>query len=101
MNIDVIINFIHREDMILTKILGRRICPDCNKNFNVAHIETDDGYYMPPLMPNCSGPNGCDNPNCEAPANFITRDDDTEEVVKNRLAIYDKETLPILDFYNQ
>ena len=99
MDVDVVINFLHREEMVLAKILGRRVCPVCNKNFNIAHIQTDYGYVLPPLLPKGPDPTICDNEEHETPVKLITREDDTEEIVRNRLAIYDKETLPILNFY--
>ena len=50
-HIDLVINFFSREEVLLEKLMGRRVCPSCHKNYNVAHINTDDGYKMTPLIP--------------------------------------------------
>jgi len=63
------------------RILGRQICTKCgltfNKFFNVSKKE---------------------NHNCGLKY-LITRSDDNEKVIKNRFATYTKETLPILNYY--
>lgn len=76
------INLKLREEALLAKCLGRRMCSQCGGNFNVASIdiEGENGeprMYMPPLLP---------PPQCES--KLITRADDTEEVVKERLRVY-------------
>ncbi|ESQ52605.1 hypothetical protein EUTSA_v10016987mg [Eutrema salsugineum] len=94
-NIDLVINLKLREEALLAKCLGRRICSECGANYNVAciDIEGEDGsprMYMPPLLP---------PPSCES--KLISRDDDTEEVVKERLRIYNKMTQPVEEFYRK
>jgi adenylate kinase len=42
--IDLVINFFNREEILLQKLMGRRVCPSCQKNYNVADINTPDGY---------------------------------------------------------
>lgn len=81
-DIDLVINLKLREEALLAKCLGRRMCSQCGGNFNVASIdiEGENGgarMYMPPLLP---------PPQCES--KLITRADDTEEVVKERLRVY-------------
>ena len=81
-DIDLVINLKLREDILVEKCLGRRICSQCGGNFNVASIEIKGengrpGIYMAPLLP----PSGC-------ASKLITRADDTEEVVKERLRVY-------------
>lgn len=80
----MVINLKLREEALIAKCLGRRICSDCGGNYNVACIDIkgEDGsprMYMPPLLP---------PPNCES--KLITRSDDTEEVVKERLRVYNE-----------
>lgn len=82
MEIDLVVNLKLREDALVAKCLGRRICSDCGVNFNVACIEFkgkngNTDMYMPPLLP----PSHC-------ASKLITRADDTEEVVKERLRMY-------------
>lgn len=81
------INLKLREDALIAKCLGRRICSECGGNYNVAciDIKADDDktrMYMPPLLP----PSHCEN-------KLITRSDDTEDVVKERLRIYHETVL--------
>ncbi|KFK36818.1 hypothetical protein AALP_AA4G175300 [Arabis alpina] len=94
-NVDLVINLKLREEALLAKCLGRRICSECGANYNVACIDIkgDDvspRMYMPPLLP---------PPNCES--KLICRADDTEEVVKERLRIYNKMTQPVEEFYKK
>lgn len=83
-DIDLVINLKLREEALLAKCLGRRICSECGGNYNIACIDIkgDDGspeLYMAPLLP---------PPHCEA--KLIMRSDDTEEVVKKRLRVYNE-----------
>lgn len=88
------INLKLREEALLAKCIGRRKCSQCGGNFNVASIdiEGENGgprMYMPPLLP---------PPECES--KLITRADDTEEVVKERLRVYhDLVRIASLEFY--
>jgi adenylate kinase len=49
---------------------------------------------MPPLLPK---PSDCDK--CHGKPNLITRDDDTAEVVKERLKVYHAQTAPLTQYY--
>jgi adenylate kinase len=51
LKIDLIINFFNREEVLLQKLMGRRVCPCCSRNYNIAEINTADGYQMKPLLP--------------------------------------------------
>ncbi|EXB88488.1 putative adenylate kinase 1 [Morus notabilis] len=92
-DIDLVINLKLREDALLAKCLGRRICSECGGNFNIACIDIKGedgkpGIYMPPLDP---------PPHCAS--KLITRSDDTEEVVKERLRVYNEMSQPLEEFY--
>ncbi|MBA0841562.1 hypothetical protein Goarm_004048, partial [Gossypium armourianum] len=92
-DVDLVINLKLREEALLAKCLGRRICSECGGNYNVACIDIKaengrPGMYMAPLPP---------PPQCAS--KLITRPDDTEEVVKQRLRIYQAMTRPVEDFY--
>ncbi|XP_078445983.1 adenylate kinase 1, chloroplastic-like [Wolffia australiana] len=94
-DIDQVINLKLREDVLLKKCLGRRICSQCGGNFNVALIDIKEeegkpGIYMAPLLP----PSDCAD-------KLVTRSDDTEEVVKERLRIYNDMTQPVEEFYRK
>ncbi|XP_057981841.1 adenylate kinase 1, chloroplastic-like [Malania oleifera] len=92
-DIDLVINLKLREEALLAKCLGRRICSECGGNYNVASIDIKSengrpGMYMAPLLP---------PPHCSS--KLITRSDDTEAVVKERLRIYNEMSQPVEDFY--
>ncbi|KAG9442426.1 hypothetical protein H6P81_018280 [Aristolochia fimbriata] len=92
-DIDLVVNLKLREDVLLEKCLGRRICSQCGGNFNIAAIDIKSengmpGICMQPLLP---------PPHCSA--KLISRSDDTEEVVKERLRIYNEMSQPVEDFY--
>ncbi|XP_016183328.1 adenylate kinase 1, chloroplastic [Arachis ipaensis] len=92
-DLDLVINLKLREDILLEKCLGRRICNQCGGNFNIAsiNIKAEDGspgIIMAPLLP----PSNC-------LSKLITRSDDTEAVVRERLRIYNEMTRPVEEFY--
>ncbi|KAH7669302.1 Adenylate kinase/UMP-CMP kinase protein [Dioscorea alata] len=93
-DLDLVLNLKLREDVLIEKCLGRRICSQCGGNFNVASISVKGengmpGIYMAPLLP----PSHCTS-------KLITRSDDTEEVVKERLRIYNEMSKPVEEFYS-
>ncbi|WOG91236.1 hypothetical protein DCAR_0310484 [Daucus carota subsp. sativus] len=92
-DIDLVVNLKLREDVLLEKCLGRRICNQCGKGFNVASINAEEKNGLPamsmaPLLP---------PPHCAS--KLITRSDDTELVVKERLRVYNEKSQPVEDFY--
>ncbi len=67
---------------ILARITGRRSCPSCGAVYHVA--------TQPPKAAGV----------CDAcGAALVQRDDDGEEVVRERLKVYRKHTAPLLDLY--
>ncbi len=72
------------EDEIIARLTGRRVCPNCGA---VYHIRNN-----PPKKEGI-----CD----KCGTALIQRDDDTEEVVKNRLEVYKKNTLPLIEYYTK
>ncbi|GJY34059.1 adenylate kinase 1, chloroplastic-like protein [Tanacetum coccineum] len=73
------LHFVLLRVVLVEKCLGRRICSECGKGFNVASINAKaengrPGMSMAPLLP----PSHC-------ASKLVTRADDTEEVVKERL----------------
>jgi len=68
--------------LIMDRLGGRRVCPKCGAGFHVANI--------PPKRKGI-----CDV--CSAA--LITRADDQPETIRNRLAVYAKQTAPLIDFY--
>jgi len=66
----------------IKRISGRRICEKDGFTCNI--------YTLPPKHPD-----NCDD--CNGP--LIQRDDDKEDVVKERLEVYEKETIPVVEYY--
>lgn len=69
------------DDEIVRRISGRRTCP----NQHVYHIDDN-----PPETPGVCDVDG------EA---LVQRDDDAEDVVRNRLVVYREQTEPLVEFY--
>ncbi|WP_336135972.1 adenylate kinase [Natronomonas amylolytica] len=71
-------------DELVDRLTGRRVCDDCGTNF---HVE-----FAPPEEEGV-----CD----ECGGELIQRDDDTEETVEERLNVFDENTQPVIDFYDE
>jgi adenylate kinase len=69
----------------MKRLTGRRSCPVCGEIYNV--------YSKPPKNDNV-----CD---IHPDAQLNHRADDNEESVSTRLATYDEQTKPLLDYYEQ
>jgi len=83
-HIDSVININADEKVLVRRITGRRLCPQCG---TIYHIDTN-----PPKVENI-----CDK-DYHA---LIQRADDTKEIVKDRLEVYHTETAPLIDYYQQ
>ncbi len=69
-------------EILVRRMVGRRVCKTCGATF---HVE-----FNPPKVDGI-----CDN----CGTTLIQRADDTEATAVNRLAVYDNNTAPLLDFY--
>ena len=78
--IDCAINLEVDNEAIVKRLSGRRFCPDCNGTFHVSTLADEH------VCPVCNG-------------NLIVREDDKEHTVRNRLDVYAKTTLPLVDYY--
>jgi adenylate kinase len=80
--LDVVLNLEVPTEIVLDRIAGRRVCENCGATYHV---------NMPPrndwICDICGG-------------RVVQRDDDTEEAVHRRLALYEEETRPVIDFYD-
>lgn len=91
--IDMVLNLVIPEDILIEKICSRRVCKDCGDIYNIADIKRQ-GIIMPPMNPKQKGIcNICQG-------ELIQRDDDNEEIIKNRLKIYKDQTQPLINLYN-
>ena len=78
--IDCAINLEVDNEAIVKRLSGRRFCPDCNGTFHVSTLADEH------ICPACNG-------------NLIVSEDDKEHTVRNRLDVYAKTTLPLVDYY--
>ncbi|MBN1896104.1 MAG: adenylate kinase [Candidatus Aenigmarchaeota archaeon] len=92
--IDMVLNIALPEDILIEKISARRVCRNCGDLYNVASIDRE-GIKMPPMPPKEEGK--CDKCGGE----LYQRADDKEEVIKERLAAYNKQTSPLIDYYRE
>jgi adenylate kinase len=79
--IDVALNFVVPDEVIMSRIGGRRTCSKCGAIYHIKNI--------PPktegICDKCGGP-------------LIQRSDEKPEVVKNRLVVYREKTKPVADY---
>jgi adenylate kinase len=73
-----IVDIVLTETEILRRLAARLICSECGKN------SQDDRDY--PRCVDCGG-------------RLVARADDAEHVVRNRLKVYQRQTAPLVDFY--
>ena len=72
------------EQRIVERLTARRSCPQCGGVYNV--------LSRPPERAG----------KCDAcGAELVSREDDSEETIRNRLRVYEEETEPLLTFYRQ
>jgi len=93
--LDLVFNIGLREDILVQKISSRRVCNNCGANYNIANIQQGE-INMPPLLPKVDGV--CDK--CGG-KELVQRSDDTEDTVRQRLAVYQKQTMPLIDYYKR
>lgn len=70
-------------ELLEKRMTGRRNCPVCHEIYNV--------YFKPPRNDNV-----CD---LHPEAQLVQRADDNPETVRARLATYDEQTRPLIDYY--
>ena len=80
--LDKVISLNVPDELILGRIVGRKVCPVCGASF---HVE-----FNPPKVEG-----KCDL----CGADLITRKDDNAETVTKRLTEYHSQTAPLFDFY--
>lgn len=81
--IDYVICFELDRDIIIKRLTGRRKCSVCGNDYNV--------YFNP-------SPN---NDKCVCGSVLSQRNDDKEEVIDNRLIVYEKDTAPLIEYYEK
>lgn len=83
-SIDAVVNIEVPNEIITARVANRRVCTSCGESYNIV--------YRPTKVEGV-----CDVCGKEV----IHRDDDQPETVKQRLLTYEKNTKPLIDFYEQ
>ena len=79
---EVVIHLAVDYNVIIARLTGRRVCPSCGTLYNIAS--------QPPKVDGL----------CDRDGNkLVIRDDDSEDVIRERLEAYEKQTRPVLDFF--
>ncbi len=85
MELDIAIVLDVPEELIVDRIVHRMTCGNCGMMYHDKFRPTKvDGV--------CDGCGG---------KNFVKRKDDTPEIVKGRIDVYNNQTLPVIDFYKE
>jgi len=78
----VVVQIVVEYNQLLQRITGRRSCPTCGRIYNI--------HFHPPKVEGICDVDG---------GRLVVRPDDTEQVVAERLKAYEKQTLPVADYY--
>jgi adenylate kinase len=79
---EVVIHLVVDYNIIIERISGRRVCPKCGTLYNSSS--------RPSRVPGICDLDG---------ETLVIREDDREEVVRERLEAYEKQTRPLIDFF--
>lgn len=92
-DVQLALNLDLREEVLIEKCLGRRLCSKCGKNYNIADIKLAASNGRPEIiMPPLSPPEEC--------VQYMEqRSDDNEETIRKRLKVYHDAATPVEDFY--
>ena len=94
-DVQLALNLDLREEVLVEKCMGRRLCSKCGKNYNIADINLAASNGRPAIiMPPLSPPPEC--------AQYMEqRSDDTEATILRRLEVYKSGAKPVEDFYSK
>jgi len=82
--IDVIIQLAVPDWIIIERLSTRRICKNCGEVYNIRYLKPKKDM----ICDKCGGP-------------LYQRPDDTPEVIKKRIKVYEQQTQPILQYYKE
>jgi len=71
-------------NQLLLRLTGRRSCPTCGRIYNV--------HFQPPRVANTCDVDG---------SQLVTRNDDREDVIRERLTAYELQTRPVVEYYER
>ncbi|GAA2450201.1 adenylate kinase [Actinomadura vinacea] len=79
--LDIVLELFVDEEEVVRRLSGRRTCESCGR---IWHVDFDD--KQDDICDECGG-------------HLFQRDDDKEEVVRHRLEVYQEQTAPLVQFY--
>ncbi len=83
-HLDKVISLEVPDEIIVERMSGRRVCPECGKTYHVIHLRSTVGGK------------------CEScHTKLAVRADDAPDVVRSRLEVYHSTTEPLKDFYRE
>jgi len=82
--VDVIVQLIVPDWIIIERLSTRRICRNCGEVYNIRYLKPKKDM----ICDKCDGP-------------LYQRSDDTPEVIKKRIEVYEGQTQPILQYYQK
>jgi len=82
--IEAVVNIKARGDIIVERLSGRRTCKDCQTVYHIKYSPTKKEG----ICDKCGG-------------KLYQRDDDKEETIRKRLDVYEKQTSPLLEYYQK
>ena len=97
--VDFVFNITSPFDITLEKMMGRRVCPCCGRNYNICAINRN-GYFLKPMLPKKSATH-CEDCGDGTTVELVIRDDDKEDVIRKRMEIYYEKTDPILEVFRK
>ena len=83
--LDAVINLVVPEEEVVRRITHRRVCSACGATFGAGQ-PTDASGRVVEVCPQCGG-------------RLVQRADDREDVVRQRLRVYEENTRPLVDYY--
>ncbi len=82
LKIDRVINIEADKDLLIERIIGRRICKDCGATYHIKFSPTKQAG----ICDKCGG-------------ELYQREDDKLETVEKRIEVYTEQTKPLIDYY--
>jgi len=80
--IDAAVNMDVPEEVLVTRLAGRRVCKDCGATYHIVGMPSKKEG----ICDVCGG-------------ELYQRSDDNEETVRNRIAVYQRQTKTLIDYY--
>ena len=80
--LDAVVYLTLDAETIVRRMAGRRVCPECGRSYHTVHLPPQAGER------------------CDACGTALARrEDDAPETVRSRLATYERQTAPLVDYY--